>query len=188
MKRLLIIVTLALSLSGCSTMFEALDRFRPAGTVVVNTVQTAAAISTVRENYIAARQAVQGDQAVFSAGEWEVLRASDAELRKLATKIDALRAGQQGAEIVITTSELVSLILPARDAANAASVVMDSNFGELSDEAQRAYFDVLQDYGVLDERIKAALATGNNQARADMLIDLLDMVARILGVMSIGLA
>jgi hypothetical protein len=106
-------------------------------------------------------------------------------VEELAEKIDGLKGG--GAAVVITTNELVSLILPVRDAATSMMTVMDAHFSELPDEAQRAYLSVIEDYGRIDGELQRVLAEGNNRARANMLISLLELAARIVGVAKIGL-
>lgn len=186
-RKVLAALVVTVSLGGCAAVLDTMERLRPAGQAVLNTAETVAALANIRTAYTEARTAVQAHRDIFMDPEWQVFERGDRTIVELAARIDQLKKKQSGATLVVSTSELMEMILPVRDAAKAMTVVGDNHLGDFDAQTRQAYLDVNRHFSKLDGQIERIISEEDRRARAEMLMDLLKLSAKLVGIAQIGL-
>ena len=130
-----VLIGIFISLAGCARTIDMIadgaERFRPASTAVLDVVETTTAIKNIRQSYLDAREAVREQRGIFSDADWQVLQRGDETLTEFADELRQLKQQQGVSEIVLTSAELLALILPVRDAINAMIIVMDAHVDQI---------------------------------------------------------
>ncbi len=182
-----IVVALTM-MAGCqSKLVNTVRDALPDSKTLLNVAETSAAITNLRQSYILARSAVRENRAIFSDSEWQILERGNESIIDLDAKIQALKRQRPGATMLVTSTELLELIIPVRDAIKDMTIVLDNHLPELPKATQFAYLDASRNFAKIDGQLDRILSTKDRRVKAQMLIDFLKVAARLVGVAQIVL-